>query len=380
MKDTDAVTGQGDGSAEAVNMAEVGRLVSKVAHDINNPLAAIIGFADLLQVERSPEKQQRYARIISGQAERARKLVENLVMHARQKAPQMRALDVNALVSHVITLREIQLDVEGIRLSSSLAPGLPQVDGDAHQLSQVIYNVLLNAEQAVTSRSGPREILVETALGDGEVVIRVKDNGVGMEEDVRTQMFEAFFTTRNKGGGSGLGLSVSRDIVSRHEGRIEVESTKGVGTTMAIHLPAHAVEPVGASPAATSGLQGRTVLVVEDQEYLLDLYGELFSALGCKVLRGQSVDEALAHCRAGGVDLIVLNYRLPDRGAQRLVNTLRAELPALTTRAIAITVDPLDVATRQWLDSEKVASIAKPFTLEEIQTLATKVLSASTHA
>jgi CheY-like chemotaxis protein len=201
-----------------------------------------------------------------------------------------------------------------------------------------------------------------------------------MEEDVRTQMFEAFFTTRNKGGGSGLGLSVSRDIVSRHEGRIEVESTKGVGTTMAIHLPAHAVEPVGASPAATSGLQGRTVLVVEDQEYLLDLYGELFSALGCKVLRGQSVDEALAHCRAGGVDLIVLNYRLPDRGAQRLVNTLRAELPALTTRAIAITVDPLDVATRQWLDSEKVASIAKPFTLEEIQTLATKVLSASTHA
>lgn len=356
------------------NLTAVGHLVSKVAHDINNPLAAIIGFADLLQVERSPEKQLRYAKIISGQAERARKLVENLVMHVRQKEPEKRPVDLNALVSTVLALREIQLDVEGITLVRSLANNLPQVQLDEHQVGQVLYNVLLNAEQAVASRPGARVVEIETSVEPGGVVITVRDNGTGMPDDVHGRIFEPFFTTRSKGGGSGLGLSVARGIVERHQGRITSKSTEGAGTELAIHLPAATTAGQEQEEDGPRELVNQTVLVVEDQEYLLDLYAELFGALGGRVLRAQTVAEAIRVCDSEEVDLVVASYRMPNQGTEELHRTLRAKIPPLGKHFIAITVDPLDSTTKAWLEAESIHAIAKPFTLDEIQGLARRVL------
>lgn len=364
----------GPDAQQIENLTAVGRLVSKVAHDINNPLAAIIGFADLLQVERSPEKQLRYAKIISGQAERARKLIENLVMHVRQKEPEKRPVDVNALVSTVLTLREIQLDVEGITLVRSLASNLPQVQLDEHQIGQVLYNVLLNAEQAVASRPGARIVEVETSVEPGGVVVTVRDNGIGMSELVHGRIFEPFFTTRSKGGGSGLGLSVAKEIVDRHQGHISSKSTEGVGTEFSIHLPAATAGRSGAEESSAEELANRTVLVVEDQEYLLDLYAELFGALGGRVLRAQSVTEAIRVCGSDHVDLVVASYRMPNRGTEELHRTLRLTNVLLGKHFIAITVDPLDPKTQAWLEAEGIHSIAKPFTLDEIQGLARRVL------
>lgn len=356
-------------------MDEVARLMAKIAHDINNPLAAIIGFADLLQVERSPDKLSRYARIISSQAERARKLVENLVMHTRQRPPQLRPMDVNAIVRAVVASREVQLDVEGIRLVQGLATTLPQIQGDPQQLSQVVYNVLLNAEQAVSTTRGQRQIAVETGIEPGAVVVRVTDSGSGLTDEALTRAFEAFFTTRSKGGGSGLGLTVSRGIAERHGGTLDL-ARGGSGAVCELRIPAETPdEPALGSGDQVGPLAGRRILIVEDQSFLLDLYVELVEALGGIVTRATSAAEALARVRAETPSLVIASNRLPGDGAKGLHASLAAEAPDLARRFIAIVVEPVDAPTRRWLSDTGVPSLAKPFTLDEVQTAARKLLA-----
>lgn len=355
-------------------MDEVSQLLAKIAHDLNNPLAAIIGFADLLQVERSPEKLHRYSRIISSQAERARKLIENLVMHARQKPPQLRPMDVAATIHAATAMREVQLDVEGVRLVKNVASALPPIQGDPQQLAQVLYNLLLNAEQALAGTRGTREIVVEAFAEPDAVIVRVIDTGVGVTAEVAEKAFEPFFTTRSKGGGSGLGLSVSLDIVKRHGGTMKLTPGPGSGAIAEVRIPAHTPEPAAAPSPPPSALNGRTVLVVEDQGFLRDLYAELIGALGGSVLQAATAEQAVAATRSHAIDLIVVSYRLPGDGAQSLHRTLRAEAPELARRLIAVVVEPVDSPTRQWLADHSIPSLAKPFTLDEVQSIARRLL------
>lgn len=371
---TDHVPTQAGGAGEPTAMDEVARLMAKISHDLNNPLAAIIGFADLLQVERSPDKLARYARIISSQAERARKIVENLVMHTRQRQPQIRPMDLNAVVRSVIGMREVQIDVEGIRLVQGLAPSLPQVQGDPQQLAQVLYNVLLNAEQAVSSTRGTRQIAVETGVAPRAVFVRVVDSGASVGDDVLEQAFEPFFTTRSKGGGTGLGLSVSRAIAERHGGTLTL--VRGAtGCVCELRLPADVPDEAHATTGSQSApLEGVAVLIVEDQGFLLDLYSELVEALGGRVIRASSAAEALDRVRAGSVSLVLASNRLPGDGARGLHSALLGEAPALARRFVAIVVEPVDAPTRRWLSETGVTSLAKPFTLDEVQAAARKLL------
>ncbi|HLW84834.1 MAG TPA: PAS domain-containing protein [Candidatus Sulfotelmatobacter sp.] len=230
-------------------MAAVGQLVSGVAHEVNNPLTAILGFADLLMESPDlPESVRKDLRIILQEAQRTKQIVQNLLSFARQMPPQRNPVQLNSVLRRTLQLRSYDFTSHGIEVIEHLDQGLPEVIGDAHQLQQVFLNILNNAYDAVHELGRPARIEIMTA-GRGETVeISFCDNGHGIAQPDR--IFDPFFTTKEVGKGTGLGLSICYGIVKEHGGEILCHNnTDGQGATFIVRLPA-AARPVSASAAA----------------------------------------------------------------------------------------------------------------------------------
>ena len=223
---------------ESQKLAAVGQLGAGVAHEINNPLTGILGQAQLLLEQKAPGDPEAEAlRQIEELARRSRDITLNLLRFSQQKEePDLVPLDLNAAVREALLLAERQVRDDGVDLSVALAEGLPPVRGDAGQLAHVLVNLLSNSRTACRGRPSPR-IGVSTLAADGEVRLSVRDNGRGMDQEVRARIFEPFFTTKQVWSNVGLGLSVSWRIVAAHGGRIEVESRPGEGSTFTVVLP-----------------------------------------------------------------------------------------------------------------------------------------------
>jgi signal transduction histidine kinase len=224
---------------ESQKLAAVGQLGAGVAHEINNPLTGILGQAQLLLERKAPEDPDSEAlRQIEGLARRSRDITLNLLRFSQQKEePDLVPLDLNAAVREALLLAERLVRDEGVELGVALAEGLPRVRGDAGQLAHVLVNLLSNSRTACRGRPAPR-VDVSTRATDGEVRLAVRDNGRGIDSEVRPRIFEPFFTTKQVWSNVGLGLSVSWRIVAAHGGRIEVESRPGEGSTFTVVLPA----------------------------------------------------------------------------------------------------------------------------------------------
>jgi two-component system NtrC family sensor kinase len=230
-------------------MAAVGQLVSGVAHEVNNPLTAILGFADLLMESPDlPEGVRKDLRIILQEAQRTKQIVQNLLSFARQMPPQRNPVQLNSVLRRTLQLRSYDFTSHGIEVVEHLDEGLPEVIGDAHQLQQVFLNVLNNAYDAVHEVGRPARIEIMTA-GCGETVeVSFCDNGHGIDQPDR--IFDPFFTTKEVGKGTGLGLSICYGIVKEHGGEILCHNnTDGQGATFIVRLPATA-RSVSVSAAA----------------------------------------------------------------------------------------------------------------------------------
>jgi PAS domain S-box-containing protein len=224
-------------------MAALGQLVSGVAHEVNNPLAAIIGFTDLLlenpDVSASAKEE---LRVILREAERTRGIVHNLLSFARQTPPQREPLHVNSVLQQTVRLRTYDFANHGVEIHEKYQPDLPIVLGDPHQLQQVFLNILNNAYDAVQEMERPGKIEIETSAEDGTIDIVFRDNGPGISQPER--IFDPFFTTKEVGKGTGLGLSICYGIIRAHRGEIvATNDPRGVGCTFTIRLP------VAATPA-----------------------------------------------------------------------------------------------------------------------------------
>ncbi len=224
---------------ESQKLAAVGQLGAGVAHEINNPLTGILGQAQLLLEHKAPEDPDSAAlRQIEELARRSRDITLNLLRFSQQKEePDLVLLDLNAAVREALLLAERQVREDGVDLGLALAEGLPRVRGDAGQLAHVLVNLLSNARTACRGRPDPR-IEIATRAAGGEVRLAVRDNGRGIDPEVRPRIFEPFFTTKHVWSNVGLGLSVSWRIVAAHGGRLEVESRPGEGSTFTVVLPA----------------------------------------------------------------------------------------------------------------------------------------------
>ena len=218
---------------QTAKLAAIGELASNVAHEINNPLTSILGYAELIKEENNVEHIMGDLEIITSESLRAREIVQQLLEFARKKTPDMKELDVNSLLKEVVSLMKVQLKDKKIELRGEYSE-LPLIMGDQNQLRQVFLNIIKNAVDALPEGRG--EITVGTHLNDSHAVIEIRDTGSGISADVLPRIFEPFFTTK-KEKGTGLGLPISYKIIQSHNGRIDVKSKKGVGTAFSISLP-----------------------------------------------------------------------------------------------------------------------------------------------
>jgi PAS domain S-box-containing protein len=227
-----------DKLVHAEKMAAVGQLVSGVAHEVNNPLTAILGFADLLMENPElPETARKDLRVILQEAQRTKQIVQNLLSFARQMPPQRNAVQLNAILRRTIQLRSYDFTSHGVEVIEHLDQGLPDVMGDAHQLQQVFLNILNNAYDAVHEVGRAARIEIVTTKSGDAVEVSFTDNGPGISQP--DKIFDPFFTTKEIGKGTGLGLSICYGIVKEHGGEILCHNnSNGQGATFVVRLPA----------------------------------------------------------------------------------------------------------------------------------------------
>jgi signal transduction histidine kinase len=221
---------------QSEKLSAVGQLAAGVAHEINNPLTSVISFAQLLLKGRVSEAdRQRCLELIASEGERAAKIIRGLLAFARRHTPERSPQDLREILERALELREYALGRASIAVERRYAP-VPLVLADPHQLQQVFLNILINAEQALAHRRGGR-IAVATEVGDGVARVRIADDGPGIPPEDLPRVFEPFFSTKDVGQGTGLGLSVCYGIVREHQGRIWAESGPGRGATFVVELP-----------------------------------------------------------------------------------------------------------------------------------------------
>jgi two-component system NtrC family sensor kinase len=233
-------------------MAAVGQLVSGVAHEVNNPLTAILGFADLLMENPDlPETARKDMRVILQEAQRTKQIVQNLLSFARQMPPQRAAVQLNSILRRTVQLRSYDFTSHGVDIVEHLDEGLPEVMGDAHQLQQVFLNILNNAYDAVHEVGRPARIEIMSTKADDVVEVSFRDNGNGISDP--DKIFDPFFTTKEIGKGTGLGLSICYGILKEHGGEILCHNNAGGhGATFIVRLPA---TPHTASLSVAAGVK-----------------------------------------------------------------------------------------------------------------------------
>jgi two-component system NtrC family sensor kinase len=358
---------------QAEKMAAIGQLVSGVAHELNNPLASISAFAQLLLAGKSLSGEERHSvEVVSGEARRAARIVHNLLTFARQHKAEKVPADINAVLHDTLELRIYELNVRGIQVSRDLDEKLPPVTMvDIHQLQQVLLNLITNAEQAMSDVDNRRHRLtLRTRTLDDVVRIEVEDTGKGIPAAAMHQIFNPFFTTKPTGKGTGLGLSISLGIVSEHGGRIWAENVAS-GARFVVELPRVACEDrvsltlVSAEPVpAPDSLR---ILVADDEEPLRLALERFLSSQGHSVVVVGSGSETIWRAEGDEIfDVILLDLRMPDVSGQQVFERWRAERPALVDRVVFITGDIVSADLQSFLRNTGRPFIAKPFEFASI--------------
>lgn len=372
-------------------MAALGQLVSGIAHELNNPLTAIMGYAQLLLGHGLQSSQLEEAKNVYHEAERARRIVKNLLYFARENKPERTLVDVNEIVERTIALRSYELRVEDIVVECDLAPGLPHTMADPYQLQQVLLNLVVNAEQALLEDRGKGHVWIRTRHsfhGKGRrtgesIVLEISDDGPGISPGVASRIFDPFFTTKAAGLGTGLGLSIVYGIVHQHSGEVTFENQPGGGAKFTVELPvvpAPASESAGTAPriADSSGAPaGRRFLVVEDEPTVAQLIVDVLREEGHRVDAVLDSQEGLTRLSRGQYDLVICDLRMPRLDGPAFYDALVRAGSPMRDKIIFITGDTLAPRTLKFLESKNLPYLAKPFLVEELKLAVHGVLSGS---
>jgi two-component system cell cycle sensor histidine kinase/response regulator CckA len=397
---------------QSQKLESVGTLVGGIAHDFNNLLMAILGYSEMLLMNLpQDDPKSRYAQRINQAGERARSLVQQMLLYSRREAPRMEPLDANDCVNSAIELLSRSLDKK-IQLRTELEWQLPLVMADRVQIDQVLMNICVNGSMSLKTRDdaeNPGTLLVSTSRVDHEegdqwpyqpaepgsyVLITIEDNGNGMSEEIQSRIFEPFFTTREPGEGTGLGLSVAFSIIRKHKGYLLVTSAPGVGSTFKVLLPvrsgmaspgrnADGLEPVESRPVAeqpgddTTGQSQlfQTILVTDDEEGARGVIGEFLREMGYRVLEAVDGVDAVKLYRKRGkeVDLILMDVVMPRMNGVEASRKILAINPQ--ARILYITGHARGFAGEGADDEGVLGVIHKPFSLKEIDRKVKRVLA-----
>jgi PAS domain S-box-containing protein len=351
-------------------LAAVGQLVSGVAHELNNPLAGVLAFAQLLEAAPGNDSEQREAvRAIHKEAKRAAKIVSNLLLFARDRDPERTRTDLNAVMIDALELRRYVLRTQQVEVVTELDSSLPAVWADPFQLQQVVLNFITNAEYALKGVEHEKRITLRTWFANDRVYASVADNGTGIEAEVIDRVFNPFFTTKEVGEGTGLGLSISHGIIRQHGGHIGVESVPGRGATFTIDLPLSplaSTKPESATAGSRRGSASSTFLIVDDEPSIRRALVRYLMREGHAVDTAASGEEALAQMAGRRYDAILLDLRMPDMAGQRVFQRLREEDPEHAARVVFATGDAESDGARDFLRDAERPFVSKPFMLPSV--------------
>jgi signal transduction histidine kinase/CheY-like chemotaxis protein len=368
---------------QAEKLSAVGQLISAVAHELNNPLAAISGYVQLALLEGCPPKMRDDMEHVFKNVQRCRKVVDNLLFFVRQSRHERRLIDLNEAVGSALELLEYRLvKTEDVRVVKELAPSGPKIAGDFQQVVQVLVNLVGNAcdamQGAVRYPEG-KVLTIRTARQAGRALLEVEDNGTGIPLELSEKVFQPFFTTKEPGRGTGLGLSICRQIVKEHGGGIELESHPGRGTMFHLAFPLAREEDFKASdvpetPATYGAVPGKRILVADDEADIAEVVARLLREDGDRVDVAYNGADALKLLEAASYDLVVTDIEMERAKGTDLYASLSAKGALGSCRMLFVTGDILNAKVLEFLSKTESEYLVKPFDIQELRQTARRLL------
>jgi PAS domain S-box-containing protein len=365
--------------ARTEKFAAMGQMLTGAAHELNNPLTAILGVGELLRDRAVDDASRRHADIILKQAKRAAEIIQDLLAFSRPPTQGRSMLQLPDVVRQVLNGRQEELRARNITVRFSAPDGLPPVEGDPKLLSQALLNILTNAEQAISSVRDRGTLEVSVAHADGKALITIADDGPGISADDIHKIFDPFFTTKRPGGGSGLGLTISMVVVREHGGTIEVQSQPGAGATFRILLPA--AREKGTATSAGKGaertadlLENRSVLVVDDEQSIREIVEEGLRARGLFVDCAENVPAALKLLAARNYDFVLCDFNLPGHRGTELFDPLYGTPGQPWQAFVFMTGDLVEPVKAAGLKQRGAHIMQKPFQVSALAALLTQLL------
>jgi two-component system NtrC family sensor kinase len=374
-------------------LAALGEILSGIAHELNNPLTSIVGYAEMLDNTAPPSAYNaEHLRKIRTEADRAARIVQNLLAFARHQAPQKAPVQINEVVSQTAEFYTYQFQVEQITLRLALAEDLPEIHANFHEIQQVLMNLLTNAFHAVREYTDHGVITLTTETrADGGVRLLVTDNGPGIRPEHRHKLFDPFFTTKEVGQGTGLGLTLCDSILRAHDAAIEALSEYGRGATFQIDfpvntsqcepVPAKAVplqmqtteecvsQPASADPGArreAATLPLLRIAILDDERILGEMLTEMLTERGHSVACFHAPAEALAALETQAYEVILSDIKMPGMSGMEFYERVAARDPAQAERILFVTGDVLAPQTQAFFARTGCLYIIKPFQSEAL--------------
>ncbi|HWY74773.1 MAG TPA: ATP-binding protein [Verrucomicrobiae bacterium] len=376
---------------QAEKLSALGQMISGVAHELNNPLAVVKGYLELILAHHNlPPQTRADLEKVAQESNRAAKLVLNFLSFAREQPAHRQLVNLNDLVQGVVEVRKFDVIVAGTELSLDLDQTLPRVSADPDQAQQLVINLMNNALQAMVDLPRAGRLKISTRSANDRVSLLVEDNGPGVSPDLVQKIFEPFFTTKEVGTGTGLGLSIAHSIMTEHKGRIYYEPSSLGGACFVLEFPAAQAQPGEAdtdasekgSPATrpaeifSTNCAGR-ILVLDDEKSIAEMLSEMLGLLGYETTVCNVPAQALEMIKKQEFDLIISDFRMPGLNGEQFFGLATKQRPGLARRIIFLTGDVVNDETLKFLKSTGNPHLAKPFDLAHVRTIVAEVLRAN---
>lgn len=350
--------------SQSEKLSALGEFISGIAHELNNPLTGVLGFSQLLMHSKGDRDIKHHIEKIYTEAVRCQQIVSNLLSFAREQKPEWVSVDINVIIENALSMKAYQLRTNSIDVIKELETDLPRTLADPNQLEQVFLNIIINAYEALLHSENKRRLTVRTEH-QGEILrIKFIDTGPGIVSDNLKRIFDPFYTTKEVGQGTGLGLSLAYGYIQEHEGSIYATSKVGQGATFVIELPVKDVpepEPADREPQAKKPAVQASILVVDDEPVVLDLLSEILHQLGHHIDTANNGQQALEILKEKTFDLILTDLKMPGMDGRQLFYHISESNPDLAKRIIFISGYALSADMQTFLKESGHRHIEKPF-------------------